>query len=129
MKFDKVNLIKCTTLAYVGDAVFTLYVRARLGADPHLPNRALINGSAKMVSAVVQSKIFERISDLLDEEELSLAQRCYNAHTNNKAKNATAEQYRKATALEGLLGALYLSDEKTRLGTLLDDCFEIGESL
>lgn len=128
MKLEQVNLVRGTTLAYVGDSVFTLYVRSAL-ADPHIGQRELINKSAKMVSAVVQAVIYDKIFDLLDESERSVGKKCFNAHLNNKAKSATMLEYKKATALEGVLGALYLSGEKERLEFLLEKCFEIGEGL
>ncbi len=126
MKFDDVNLIKCTALAYVGDSVFSLYVRSELCRDLTLPNKQLITRSARIVSAVVQAAIFDTICGLLDEEELALANRCKNAHLNNRAKGATMLEYKKATALEGLLGALYLIDDRDRLSELLKICFETG---
>lgn len=125
---DRVNLLKGTTLAYVGDSVFTLYVRSLL-ADPHIAPKELVRKSARMVSAVVQAKIFDGIEELLDDEERSVAVRCLNSHLNNKAKSATMLEYKKATALEGLLGALFLSNEKERLEYLLKRCCEIGEKL
>lgn len=50
--------------------------------------------------------------------------RCRNAHVNNKAKNAAMTQYKKATGLEGLLGALYLSEQTLRLDEILKLCME-----
>ncbi len=126
MKFDEVNLIKCTTLAYVGDSVFSLYVRAKLSRDLTLPTRELMRNSARIVSAVVQARIFDKLFPDLSEEEQALMTRCKNAHVTNKAKNATMLEYKKATALEGLLGALYLIGDRDRLSELLKICFETG---
>ena len=52
--------------------------------------------------------------------------RCRNAHVVNKAKNASMREYKKATALEGLFGALYLTGQTERLDRLLKICYEIG---
>lgn len=126
MKFDEVNLLKCTTLAYVGDSVFSLYVRSVLSRDLTLPTRELMKRSARFVSAVVQARIFDKLFPALSEEEQALMVRCKNAHVNNRAKNATMGEYKKATALEGLLGALYLSGDNERLDEILDKCMEIA---
>ncbi len=128
MKFEQVILIKGTTLAYVGDSVFTLYVRSKL-ADPHISQKELVSKSARIVSAVIQALIYDRIYEQLDESERSIGRKCLNAHLNNKAKSATMLEYKKATALEGVLGALYLSDEKERLSDLLEMCYKIGEDI
>lgn len=126
MSFKQVDTIKCTTLAYVGDSVFTLFVRARLGADPTIPTRELMRRSMTIVSAVVQARIHDGIIDSLTDDELALMNRCRNAHVTNKAKNATMREYKKATALEGLFGALYLTGQSERLNELLEKCIVIG---
>ena len=128
MGFEEVNLIKCTTLAYVGDAVFTLYVRSRFSGDPSIPTRDLMRNCSRIVSAVELARIHDGIMDLLTDDEQALMNRCRNAHVTNKAKNASMREYKKATALEGLLGALYLTNNKERLNELLGKCLEIGEA-
>lgn len=126
MGFEKVNLIKCTTLAYVGDAVFTLYVRAKYGSDPSIPTHELMRKCAHIVSAVMQARIHDELLSILTVDELDLMNRCRNAHVTNRAKNATMREYKKATALEGLFGALYLIGDKDRLDELLIKSLEIG---
>ena len=125
MDFSSLNLIKCTTLAYVGDAVFSLYVRTKL-CSQYSSTRELSRKCDLAVSAVNQAKIYDEIQDSLSEDELSVMRRCRNAHVNNKAKNAMMNEYKKATGLEGLLGALYLSEQKERLEELLKICLEVG---
>lgn len=128
MGFGATDVIKCTTLAYVGDAVFTLRVRARYGGDPTIGTKALMDKCCRLVSAVVQARIHDDIMGDLNADELALMTRCRNAHVTNKAKNATMAEYKKATALEGLLGALYLAGEEARLNEILDKCLVLGES-
>lgn len=126
MSFKEVFDIKCTTLAYVGDSVFTLYCRSKLGSDPSIPTKELMRLSSTMVSAVVQARIYDGLMDMLTEDEQALMNRCRNAHVTNKAKNATMREYKKATALEGLFGALYLIGQHDRLNELLKISFDIG---
>ncbi|MBE5730389.1 MAG: ribonuclease III [Clostridiales bacterium] len=126
MEFRAVDTIKCTTLAFVGDAVFSLYVRSQLGGDPRISTKELMSRSSTIVSAVVQARIHDAVLDSLTEDEQALMNRCRNAHVVNKAKNASMREYKKATALEGLLGALYLTGQTERLDKLLKICYEIG---
>ncbi len=128
MSFKQVDTIKCTTLAYVGDSVFTLFVRAKLGSDPTVATKELMRRSNACVSAVRQAVIHDGIQQLLSDDESALMTRCRNAHVTNKAKNATMREYKKATALEGLLGALYLTGQKERLAELLEICMQIGDA-
>ena len=127
MGFEQVNLIKCTTLAYVGDAVFSLYIRAHFSRDPSIPTHELMRKCSNLVSAVVQARIHDELLDALTEDEVALMNRCRNAHVTNKAKNASMREYKKATALEGLLGALELTGNKERLHEILKKCLEIGD--
>lgn len=127
MGLEQVNLIKCTTLAYVGDAVFSQYIRTKFSRDPSIPTRELMRKCSSLVSAVVQARIHDGLLSCLNEDELALMNRCRNAHVANKAKNASMREYKKATALEGLLGALHLIGDEKRLNEILDKCLEIGE--
>lgn len=113
------------TLAYVGDAVFTLFVRIRLTAEHDFKPGELTRLGGKMVSAAAQAAMYETLQAQFSEEEASLAKRCRNAHVNNKAKNYSLAEYMKATALEGVLGYLKLCGREERLQFLLERCWEI----
>lgn len=119
MSAEKANQLPATALAFVGDAVFTLYVRYHLAALHDFKTGELTRRAAKTVSAVFQSKILDFIEPELTESELSIVKRCRNAHTNNSAKNASAREYHRATGLEGLLGYLYLTGSNVRLDEIL----------
>lgn len=106
------------TLAYVGDAIFTLYVRTRLVESYDYKTDRLGKMCSFYVCAATQSKIFEEALDFLDEEEREIGRRCRNTHTPAKAKNASMSDYKRATALEGILGYLYLSGRYDRLKEL-----------
>ena len=113
------------TLAYVGDAVFTLFVRIRLATQHDFKPGELTRLGGKMVSAAAQAAMFEIIQTQLAADEASVAKRCRNAHVNNKAKNYSLAEYMKATALEGVLGYLRLCGRDERLQFLLERCWEI----
>ena len=57
---------------------------------------------------------------LLTEQELAIYRRGRNAHVHQIPKNATHEQYAKATGLECLFGALYLTGQTDRINELFN---------
>ena len=58
------------------------------------------------------------------EEEIDIVKRARNANIHTRAKNYSIEEYRHATALEALLGYLYLTSNTNRLQELLKLIFE-----
>ncbi len=111
--------INSQNLAYVGDAVIELLVRARL-----TKSGGKIGDLNKKTDALVraghQSKVADAILPILTEEEVAVFRRGKNIHLNNIPKSATQLEYRKATALESLFGYLYLKGEQERLNELIE---------
>ncbi len=122
VKVADVDRLNPILLAYIGDAVFSLYVRLHL-----LPTsgqvRVLHDLGAKFVSAVYQSHAMEQLEPELTEEEQPVFRRGRNAKS-IVPKSASVHQYRMATALEALLGWLFLQDRQERLEKLLERAFD-----
>lgn len=114
------NLLSPSVLAFVGDAVYGLYVRLHL-AEVNRPSGELHKLSVKLVNASAQANAFALIENLLTEKELSVFKRGRNFHTSTTPKSATNKEYHTATGLECLFGFLQLSGEKSRA----DELFEI----
>ncbi len=108
------------TLAFVGDAVFDLFVRERLVCLANRPVNRLHSLAVSLVKASSQARAAKKLSEKLSEKELSVLKRGRNAHTNHKAKNASESDYHYATGLEALFGFLYLSGESDRLRELFE---------
>ena len=103
-------------LAYIGDAVYELYVRkALLGSGEHV--RSLHKKAIQLVCCEAQAKALESIEPVLSEEESNIVRRARNAHQ-SPPKRANAADYHKATALEALIGYLYLTNQTERIDTL-----------
>lgn len=117
---DNPNLLSPSVLAFVGDAVYGLYVRQHL-AEVNRPSGELHKLSVKLVNASAQANAFALIENLLTEKELSVFKRGRNFHTSTTPKSATNKEYHTATGLECLFGFLQLSGEKSRA----DELFEI----
>lgn len=110
-------------LAYIGDVVFSLYVRLRfLAASSHV--RVIHDLSSKTVSAVCQAKALEALLDTLNEEEMAVVKRGRNTKS-TVPKSASVYEYRMSTAFEALAGWLFLNDKDERLAEILDSAFNI----
>jgi ribonuclease-3 family protein len=99
------------TLAYIGDAVFELFVREALLAERNAPAGALHKRATKIVCAKAQSGLMRRLlaENLLSEEEIEIFKRGRNAKPNAPPKNANLADYAYATGFEALTGYLYLT--------------------
>jgi len=113
-----VNQISALGLAHCGDAVFELLVRSFLCASGKALNGNLHRATVDLVCAPAQAARAERMLPLLTEEEMAFYKRGRNAHVHQVPKNATYAQYARATGLECLFGALYLTGQLDRLNEL-----------
>lgn len=105
------------SLAYIGDAVFELYVRSRL----LMPQKRLRHYHQQVVDQVraeQQAQYVDVLTPYLSGPEKDILRRGRNA-TSGRHRRATAQNYQKATSFEALIGFLYLSDP-VRLLELLD---------
>ena len=107
------------TLAFVGDAVQALFVKTSLALAKDFKQGDLQIKCAKIVRAKAQAKLLDEVMPSLSEEDMAIVLRARNAKTNNTPKNATVEDYHKATALEAIIGYYYLCGEKDKLEQLL----------
>ena len=106
-------------LAYIGDCVYELVVRSVIVQKGSRQPDKLHKEAAGFSKAGTQRKIYEALLDEVTEEEADILRRGKNAHFHTKAKNATVNEYKCATALEALLGYLYLNGEMERALVLL----------
>ena len=107
-------------LAFVGDAVLELLVRARLVGSTRLQPNRLHTVATHYVSAHAQCRELEILEPLLTEAETNVLRRGKNASKASVAKHATVQEYRASTGLECLLGWLYLRGENDRIQQLFD---------
>jgi len=111
------KLLSPSVLAFVGDAVYGLYVRTALAAV-NRPSGELHRLSVKLVNAAAQAKAFLLIEETLTEDEMAIFKRGRNFHTNSKPQSASGGEYHTATGLECLFGYLYLKGESSRADEL-----------
>lgn len=118
-----VNLLSPVVLAYIGDAVFEVYIRQRLIAGSGRKPNELHRAATRYVSAGAQAKLLQIWQPLLTEEEADIVRRGRNTKSGQPPKNADPADYRHATALECLVGHLYYVGNKDRLEQLIDLAF------
>ncbi len=104
-------------LAFVGDSVYDLFVRAHVTRTGGKVN-ALSRAATAIVNAGAQAESYDRLLPLFTEDEKAIARRAHNTKQ-NPPKNADPHAYLKATALEAVLGYLYLTGQRERLNELL----------
>ena len=119
-----INLLSPLTWAYVGDAVYELYVRTSLVNKTKLKPHKLHIESIKYVQAKAQADILKEIMEELTDEEKEIVRRARNAENHHLPKNAEPEDYMYSTAFEGLIGYLYLTKQDERLKEILEKCIE-----
>jgi len=118
-KVDRPELLNPLVLAYIGDAVYEVYIRSYIIKSGMAKTNALHKEATTFVSAKAQSKILAKIEENLTEKETEIVRRGRNAHSNTIPKNATIADYKKATAFEALIGYLFLSKENERLEEII----------
>lgn len=115
---DQIRAISSIGLAHLGDAVYELLVRAWLCAHGRATGKGLHRAAVELVKAPAQAERAERILPLLTEEELAVYKRGRNAHVHTIPHSASRADYLRATALECLLGDLYLRGRRERINEL-----------
>ena len=129
MTEDELRTISAIGLAHVGDAVFEILVRTWLCAHGGVKVKQLHRETVRFVSAPAQAARMDRMLPLLTEEEQEFYRRGRNAHVHGVPKNATHEQYSKATGLECLFGSLYLLGRRERINELFVATMEEDHAL
>ena len=115
---QEINAISNLGLAHMGDCVFEILCRAYLCGKCGKNVGNLHRDTINMVKASAQAEFADKLLPHLTEEELSDYRRGKNAHVHAVPKSCTPAQYAKATGLEALFGALYLSGQTDRINEL-----------
>lgn len=116
------------SLAYIGDAVYEVYIRSYIMRSDNMPVAKLHKAATRYVSAKAQAQIVKSIMDDFTAEELSVYKRGRNAHSYTSAKNADIVDYRMATGLEALLGYLHIKKDTARLEEIITKCIDVINS-
>lgn len=119
LTIKEVNQLSPLVLAWIGDSIYSNYVRKYL----ILYNKGNINtlhkDSTRFVKAKSQANVVKKMMDtILDDQEILYVKKGRNANISHSAKNASVLDYRYATGFEALLGYLELTGQSDRLEEL-----------
>lgn len=116
---SRIKQMSPIVLAFVGDAVYTLFVRKKLALESGYKTGELNRLATEIISAHGQSDSLARILPFLTEEESEIYHRGRNAKKLTKSKNASAVEYARSTGLEAVIGYLHLTGRDDRIYQLL----------
>ena len=106
-------------LAFLGDAIWELEIRKYYLQFGY--NILTVNKHVKSkVNAKFQSQIYQKIKDELDEEIQIIGKRAKNSNIKTFPKTCTVMEYREATALEAVVGAMYLLNEEEEIKKIIN---------
>ncbi len=114
---NKIRELSPLLLAYIGDTVFDLYVRAYLVKNRMGRVSQLHSLSCKIVSAPAQAQAAQLLLPMLTEREKEIFRLGRNAKS-APPKNASPKEYSMATAIEAVIGYLYLTGSTNRTDEL-----------
>ena len=117
---EEVELMSPLTWAYIGDAVYELYIRNKLINETNLKPHKLHIEAIRYVKAKSQAEKLNEIYESLTDEEKDIVRRGRNTQNHHLPKNSNVREYMYATAFEALIGYLYLTKQNTRLKEILD---------
>ncbi len=125
LKNQDAKMLSPLALAYIGDAVYEVYVRSYVLGHGNTAVNKLHKDATRYVSARAQSKIIHNIEQYLTEDETSVYKRGRNAHSNTSAKNADIVDYRHATGFEAVIGYLFIERRYERLDEIIKLSLEV----
>ena len=124
--FISINTMNSLALAYLGDAIYEIYIRKYLISKGICKVNELQKEAIKYVSAKAQSDYLEKMlnDSFLTDEEVIITKRARN-HKSHGSKSVDIITYKKSTGLEALIGYLELSNNKKRIEEIMN--FIVGD--
>ena len=119
MPRERARGLSPVVLAFVGDAAYSLYVRAALVFGTDHKTGMLQKLASERVSAHGQARLLQRAETLFTEEERAIFLRGRNAKKPTRSKHASVAEYNASTGLEAVIGFLYLVGDYARIAELL----------
>lgn len=123
------NEICTNSLAFLGDAVFTQYVREKLILTSKEQAGKLHRKAVKYVSARSQAIIMDKLieENFLTEDEMEAFKRGRNSNSATVPRNVDVQIYKIATGFESMVGYLYCEKNLDRIEEIFDKSSQIIE--
>ena len=118
-----------TALAYIGDAVYEVYIRKHAIEGAHTKTSEINDRAVSFVNANSQAACVRKLmSDgFLTEDELVMVKRARNRTNTAHPRGATPTEYKLATGFEALIGWLYMTGMTERLEEVVTQSIKITE--
>lgn len=127
---EELNRVSTTELAYLGDAVYEVYIRRMIlevyPADASKSHKAAV----KYVAAAGQAAAAKALmaEGFLTEAEERILKRARNHRSMSRPQHADPRDYKLATGFEAVIGYLYLSGDNERVRSISAEAVRIIES-
>lgn len=115
-----------TALAFLGDAVYELFIRDIMVSSGMTDPKAMHAACTKYVRAESQALALKQMmkedpdgASFLTQEEMGLVKRARNHKSPNRSRSANPVEYKLATAFEALVGYYYLTGDSKRLDEIM----------
>ena len=117
-----IRCVNSLVLAYLGDAIYEEYIRIYLINNGINKVNDLQKESINYVSARRQAYFLDKllVSSFLNNEEIDIVKRARNAKSHANPKGCSIIEYKKATALEALIGYLKLIGNIDRIEEIIN---------
>ena len=109
-----VRHVDTNAMAFVGDAVYEVFVRDRIVKSGLIGAGRLHKKAVHFVNAYAQAAAIKKILLDFSAEEQTLVKRVCNHKSATKAKNVDPVTYKWSTAFEALVGYLHLYGKEER---------------
>lgn len=103
------------SLAYIGDCIYDVLIKTMVVSQCNRQVNEYHQIVSEYVKAKAQSELIDFMMPKMTQEEIDIYKRGRNAKSYTKAKNATVNDYRRATGFEALIGYLYLEGNMKRI--------------
>lgn len=116
------------TLAYMGDAVYEIYIRKYVISLGYSKVNELHKRVIKFTSGNAQAMLMHSLleENLLTEEEINIFKRGRNSHVHTQRKNMNIQDYMDATGFEAIIGYLYLMENISRIEEIIEFAVKKG---
>ena len=121
ISIEKATSMSPIVLAFIGDAVYSLYVREKNAFTTDYKTGVLNDKTSLKVCAKAQAELADILVDSFTEQELAIFKRGRNAKKPSKSKSCSVVEYNKSTGLEAVIGYLYITGQRERINQLMEN--------
>ena len=121
------NTLNVLSLAYIGDAIYEVYIRKHLIQKGIVKVEQLQKEAVNYVSAKNQAYFLKNMIDnnVFTENEMQIIIRARNHKGNRHPKNTDIITYKHSTGLEAIIGYLYLNNNIERINYIINYILEV----